>query len=260
MQTPMPLLPQTSMVPVTVSPQPAETSPGILVVDDERKIVDIVRAYLEREAFRVMTAADGREALRLFRAERPALVVLDLMLPHVSGWDVCRTIRAESSVPILLLTARDDVTDKVLGLELGADDYVTKPFEPREVVARVRAHLRRAAGPTVPATAREIRWGDVTVDTERREVMRGGAALTLTRSEFDILVTLAAHPGRVYSRLQLLEVSQGDAYEGYERTIDTHVKNLRQKLEPEPHHPRYLLTVFGVGYKAAVDPSARSAA
>ena len=156
----------------------------------------------------------------------------------------------------MLLTARDDLTDKVLGLELGADDYVTKPFEPRELVARVRAHLRRAAG-TAPQTAApppEIRWGDLTIAPERREVSRGGTRIPLTRSEFDLLALLASHPGRVYSRLQMLEASQGDAYEGYERTIDTHVKNLRQKLEAEPHRPGYILTVFGVGYKAALRP------
>jgi DNA-binding response OmpR family regulator len=228
----------------------------MLVVDDERKIVDIVRAYLEREGYAVVTAADGQEALRAFRRERPALVVLDLMLPRVSGWDVCRAIRAESDVPIILLTARDDVTDKVLGLELGADDYVTKPFEPRELVARVRAHLRRANGSGAGRAEPAIHWGDVVVDRERREVRRGGEPIALTRSEFDIVALLAGSPGRVYTRLQLLEASQGDAYEGYERTIDSHVKNLRQKLEPDPRKPRYVLTVFGVGYKAAASPDA----
>jgi DNA-binding response OmpR family regulator len=168
---------------------------------------------------------------------------------------VCRTLRAESSVPIILLTARDDVTDKVLGLELGADDYVTKPFEPRELVARIRAHLRRAAAPGTAPPPVPVSWGPLVIDGERREVRCGGELLPLTRSEFDLLAILAAHPGRVYTRLQLLEATQGDAFEGYERTIDSHIKNLRQKLEPDPRHPRYIQTVFGVGYKAALDPA-----
>jgi DNA-binding response OmpR family regulator len=252
-------------------PVPA-AGPTVLVVDDERKIVDIVRAYLEREGFRVVTAADGESALRQVRQEQPALVVLDVMLPALSGWDVCRRIRAHSDVPIIMLTARDDLTDTVLGLELGADDYVTKPFEPRELVARVRAHLRRSRTPDVAdrwgrpgprdpraGAAGPITWGRVLVDPEQREVRCGPASdpLPLTRSEFDLLLTLAAHPGRVFTRLQLLEAIQGDAYEGYERTIDSHVKNLRQKIEPDPHAPRYILTVYGVGYKAAPEPLAR---
>jgi DNA-binding response OmpR family regulator len=224
----------------------------IQIVDDERKIAEIARAYLERDGFRVITAADGEEALRQFRHAYPALIVLDLMLPRISGWDVCRAIRAESQVPIILLTARDDVTDKVLGLELGADDYMTKPFEPRELVARVRAHLRRANA-ALPEDAPR-RWGDLEVDVGRREVRRGESVLDLTRSEFELLSTMTQHPGRVYTRLQLLEASQGDAYEGYERTIDSHVKNLRHKIEPDPHRPRYIQTVFGVGYRAAPAP------
>ena len=239
-------------------PQAPRTGSMVLVVDDERKIVDIVRAYLEKDGFRVVTAADGETALRQFRQETPALVVLDVMLPARSGWDVCREIRAHSDVPIVLLTARDDLADKVMGLELGADDYVTKPFEPRELVARVRAHLRRAApgaaggahgGEDDPA----VSWGPLVIDPARREVACGpaGDLVTLTRSEFDLLYALASQPGRVFTRLQLLEALQGDAYEGYERTIDTHVKNLRQKIEPDPRAPRYILTVYGAGYKAA---------
>lgn len=234
---------------------PGET---VLVVDDERKIVEIVRAYLEKEGMRVVTAADGRAALQQFRRERPGIIVLDVMLPDLSGWDVCRTIRQESAVPIILLTARDDVTDKVLGLELGADDYVTKPFDARELVARVRAHLRRAVSNGRPEPAARIVWGDVSINPDQREVLRAGRVVALTRSEFDLLYVLAAHPGRVYTRLQLLEATQGDAFEGYERAIDSHVQHLRQKLEPAAHTPQYVLTVYGVGYKGATFVPAES--
>ena len=221
----------------------------VLVVDDEPRIVEIVRAYLEREGFRVITAADGATGLEMARRERPALVVLDLMLPGLSGWEICRTLRAEGGPPIIMLTARDDVTDKIVGLELGADDYVTKPFNARELAARVRAVLRRARGEQAPARA--IVVGDLTVDPERHEVRRDGQPIALTPTEFAILEALASQPGRAFSRLQLLERAQGEAYEGYERAIDSHVKNLRQKIEPDPRHPRYVLTVFGVGYKMA---------
>jgi two-component system OmpR family response regulator len=221
----------------------------ILVVDDEPKIVDIVRAYLSRDGFRVVVAGDGASALQAFRRERPALVLLDLMLPGLSGWDVCREIRRESDVPIVMLTARDDVTDTVLGLELGADDYVTKPFEPREVVARVRAHVRRAqagrAGPNEP-----IWLGEVAIDPSRREVTRRGEVIALTRGEFDLLHAIAAQPGRIFSRSQLLGIvgSEGVAND---RAIDSHVRNLRAKLEVDAKMPRLILTVVGFGYKAA---------
>jgi DNA-binding response OmpR family regulator len=221
----------------------------ILVVDDEPKIVDIVRAYLARDGFRVVVAGDGGAALQAFRRERPALVVLDLMLPGMSGWDVCREVRRESEVPIVMLTARDDVTDTVLGLELGADDYVTKPFEPRELVARVRAHLRRAqagrSGPDEP-----ISLGDVSIDPLRREVTRRGEAVALTRGEFDLLHALAAQPGRIFSRSQLLGIV-GSEGGGNDRAIDSHVRNVRAKLEADPKMPRLILTVVGFGYKAA---------
>jgi len=221
----------------------------VLVVDDEPRIVEIVRAYLEREGFGVLTAADGTTGLEMARRERPDLVVLDLMLPGLSGWEVCRTLRGEGGPPIIMLTARDDVTDKIVGLELGADDYVTKPFNARELAARVRAVLRRARGEQ--ARPRAIAVGDLTVDPERHEVRRAGQIIALTPTEFAILETLASQPGRAFSRLQLLERAQGEAYEGYERAIDSHVKNLRQKIEPDPRHPRYVLTLFGVGYKMA---------
>lgn len=225
----------------------------VLVVDDEDRIRSIVRAYLEREGYQVLEARDGQEALDIVRKESPNLVVLDLMLPKLSGWDVCRQIRRESSVPVVMLTARDDVTDKVVGLELGADDYVTKPFHPKELVARIRAVLRRvqAAPPS-----QMLSFGDLTIDVERHQVRVAGRPIALTPTEFALLETLARHPGRVFTRLQLLERVQGEAFEGYERAIDSHIKNLRQKLEPDARHPRYVLTVFGVGYKFAEGPYA----
>jgi DNA-binding response OmpR family regulator len=218
----------------------------ILVVDDEEKIVRIVKAYLEREGYTVVAAYDGKAALAMARTEAPDLVLLDLMLPEVSGWDVCRTLRAESNVPIIMLTARDEDTDKIVGLELGADDYVTKPFNPRELVARVRAVLRRAES---PQEKRRMVFGDLTVDLDKHEVRHAGRLVELTPTEFELLRVLAEAPGRVYSRMQLLDKVQGYAYEGYERTIDSHIKNLRKKLEADPEKPRYIVTVRGVGYK-----------
>ena len=220
----------------------------ILLVDDELKIVKTVRAYLENAGFRVVTAGDGQAALTAYRHEKPALVVLDLGLPGLDGLDVARTLRKDSNVPLIMLTARVDETDRLIGLELGADDYVTKPFSPREVVARVRAVLRRAGAEREPA-ALPIVAGEVTIDLERRQVAVGERTVELTPTEFDLLVVLARHPGRVFTRLELLDRVQGYAFEGYERTVDAHVKNLRQKIEPDPRQPRYLLTVFGVGYK-----------
>jgi DNA-binding response OmpR family regulator len=218
----------------------------ILVVDDEQKIVDIVRAYLERDGFRVVTAYDGEMALRIFRQEKPDLIVLDLMLPKLSGQEVCRAIRKESLVPIIMLTARDDLSDKVIGLELGADDYVTKPFEGRELLARVKAVLRRVEPKdSIPL----VRAGDITVDTERRQVTVRNRNVELTTTEFDLLKLMASHPGRVFSRTELLDRLQGDAYEGYERTIDSHIKNLRRKIEPDPDEQSYIHTIYGAGYK-----------
>ena len=222
----------------------------ILLVDDEQKIVKTVRAYLENAGFRVVTAGDGQAALTAYRHEKPALVVLDLGLPGLDGLDVARTLRKDSNVPLIMLTARVDETDRLIGLELGADDYVTKPFSPREVVARVRAVLRRAGAEREPA-ALPIVAGEVTIDLERRQVAVGERTVELTPTEFDLLVVLARHPGRVFTRLELLDRVQGYAFEGYERTVDAHVKNLRKKIEPVPRQPRYLLTVFGVGYKFA---------
>ncbi len=217
----------------------------ILVVDDERGIVDIVRAYLEREGFRVTAAYDGRAALEAFEKEAPDVIILYVMLPFVDGRDVCRAVRAKSTTPIIMLTARDDTADKIVGLELGADDYVTKPFDPKELVARVKAVLRRTTAPP----PRQLRVGDLVIDPDKRTVRRDGEAIELTPIEFDLLTTMASTPGHVYSRMQLLDRVQGDAYEGYERTIDSHIKNLRKKVEPDPNRPRYVLTVYGIGYK-----------
>jgi DNA-binding response OmpR family regulator len=219
----------------------------ILVVDDERKIVDIVKAYLEKDGFQVTSAYDGKSALDLVRRQTPDLIVLDLMLPEISGWDVCRSLRKESDVPIIMLTARDETTDKIVGLELGADDYITKPFDPKELVSRVKAVLRRTEGRMVPKAILNV--ADLSIDIEKRLVRRGDETISLTPMEFDLLTVLAQSPDRAYSRLQLLDGVQGDAYEGYERTIDSHIKNLRKKIEPDPDHPKYIITVYGVGYK-----------
>jgi DNA-binding response OmpR family regulator len=221
----------------------------ILVVDDEKKIVDIVKAYLERDGYRVIVAYDGRLALQMARSEFPDLIILDLMLPEVSGWDVCRTLRNESNVPIIMLTALDDDSDKILGLELGADDYVVKPFNPKELVSRVRAVLRRTESAAVKMKRIEITG--LTIDLEKHEVRRGDKLLELTPTEFELLRVMAEAPGRVYSRMQLLDKVQGSAYEGYERVIDSHIKNLRKKVETDPDLPRYILTVRGIGYKLA---------
>lgn len=219
----------------------------ILVVDDERKIVAIIKAYLEKEGYLVSSAYDGRTALEMARSQSPDLIVLDLMLPQISGWDVCRELRRENPVPIIMLSARDEVTDKIVGLELGADDYLSKPFDPKELVSRVRAVLRRG-DESRPRPAR-LQVGELSVDTAKRLVSRGGEAIPLTPTEFNLLLALAESPGRVYSRLQLLDRLQDDSYEGYERTIDSHIKNLRKKIEPNPEHPQYIVTVHGVGYK-----------
>lgn len=219
----------------------------ILIVDDEKKIVDILKAYLERDGYQVSTAYDGRSALELARSNSPDLIILDLMLPEVSGWDVCRELRKESDVPVIMLTARDDTTDKIIGLELGADDYVTKPFDPKEIISRARAVLRRSD--VKPVSKSTINVGEIMIDTNKRLVRRGDWNIELTPIEFDILRVMAENPGQVYSRMQLLDKVQGDAYEGYERTIDSHIKNLRKKLELDLEHPRYIITVYGVGYK-----------
>jgi two-component system alkaline phosphatase synthesis response regulator PhoP len=219
----------------------------ILVVDDEPKIVKLARDYLEQGGFRVVTAADGTTALAVARHERPDLIVLDLNLPGTDGLDVCRALRRESDVPIIMLTARVEETDRLIGLELGADDYITKPFSPRELVARVRAVLRRVRGGVHQPGL--IRAGDLEIDLNGHRVTRAGEAIQLTRTEFNLLAILAQHPGQTFNRAQLLDRLHGVAHEGFDRSIDAHVKNLRRKLEVDPLEPRYVLTVYGVGYK-----------
>jgi two-component system alkaline phosphatase synthesis response regulator PhoP len=224
----------------------------ILVVDDEPGIVTIVRDYLEKAGFRVLTAGDGDTALRLARLERPNLMVLDLMLPGVDGLDIIRHLRNDPALhlmSVIMLTARVDEADRLVGLELGADDYVTKPFSPRELVARVRAVLRRAEG---EGTYRPtIRAGALTIDLDRRTVRNGGAAVELTATEFDLLAVLARHPGRPFTRAQLVQSVYNDSFEGYDRTIDAHIKNLRHKIEDDARNPLYIQMVYGIGYRFA---------
>ncbi|MEO5964343.1 MAG: response regulator transcription factor [Candidatus Limnocylindrales bacterium] len=218
----------------------------ILVVEDEPQISNLVRDYLEHAGFGVLTAADGAAGLATFRARRPDVVILDLGLPTVDGLDVVRTIRRDSAVPIVILTARGDETDRVTGLELGADDYVVKPFSPKELVARVRAVLRRVDAP--PVTDERITAGDLELDLARRRVTAGGRIISLTPTEFELLAALAREPGRVWTRSQLLDAVHGFSLETYERAIDGHIRNLRRKLEPDEGTPRYVRTVHGVGY------------
>jgi two-component system, OmpR family, alkaline phosphatase synthesis response regulator PhoP len=222
--------------------------PQILIVDDEPKIIRLVHDFLSAAGYAVATARTGEEALMRVRTDPPDLVILDLGLPGLDGLDVTRSIRRDGELPIIMLTARDDETDKLIGLELGADDYVTKPFSPRELVARVRAVLRRhAAG----GERKLLRAGDLVLDVPRMRVTRGDEPIDLTATEFALLAAMARQPGRVFTRSQLLDAIHGVAFESYERAIDAHVKNIRRKLEPEPRAPRYLLTVYGVGYRLA---------
>ena len=219
----------------------------ILVVDDEPAIVRQVRDYLDKAGFRSLSCGDGKMAVLMARESRPDLVVLDLNLPGMDGLDVCRTLRQESSVPIIMLTARVDEADRLIGLELGADDYVVKPFSPRELVSRVRAVLRRVKGGQRNPDL--LRVADLEIDLARHRVTRGGEPIELTRTEFTLLAALAQHPGQPLTREQLLDRVHGVAYEGYDRSMDAHIKNLRRKLEPDPARPRYIVTVYGVGYR-----------
>jgi DNA-binding response OmpR family regulator len=221
----------------------------ILIVDDEPRIVSGVRKYFEQAGFNVLAAHDGPIGLSLARTEKPDLVVLDLMMPGMDGLDVCRELRRESDVPIIMLTARVEETDKLIGLELGADDYVTKPFSPRELVARARAVLRRAQSVPQAAPTNVYRFGDVVFDVGAHHCVVAGQTVSLTPTEFDLLHALIQHRGQVLSRMQLLEAAHLGVYDGVERTVDVHIHNLRRKLEPDPTHPRYILTAFGVGYR-----------
>ena len=224
-------------------------SKTILVVDDEARLVSLVKAYLEQGGFRVVTAKNGREALFVARQEKPDLILLDIMMPEMGGHEFLRVHRQERPTPIILLTARVEEDDKIIGLELGADDYVTKPFSPRELLARVRAVLRRGSQ-EVPTSPR-LHVADVSLDLERFMVEVNGQRIDLTRSEFDLLAVLMGSPGRAFSRLDLLDKLQGTTFEGSERTVDVHIKNLRAKIEPNPRKPRYVETVYGVGYRFA---------
>lgn len=226
-------------------------SKKVLVVDDEHKIRELVKLYLDKEGFSVTCAVDGAAALEAWEKDTPDLIVLDLLLPKVSGLDVCRQIRQSSSVPIIMLTAKTEEVDKLIGLELGADDYVTKPFSPRELVARIRAVLRRAEVPQ-KKEMEELSVGELTLSFARHEASVDGEVVNLTPTEFQLLTIFMSNPGRVFSRLQLVDHVQGYAFEGYERTMDAHIKNLRRKIEADPSKPRYIQTVYGVGYKLEV--------
>ncbi|MYH64021.1 MAG: response regulator transcription factor [Caldilineaceae bacterium SB0675_bin_29] len=226
-------------------------SQTILVVDDEAKLREMVRLYLEREGFRVVEAANGREALFAARYEKPDLVLLDLMMPEMGGYDFIRQFTKESEAPIIVLTARIEESDKVVGLELGADDYVTKPFGVQELMARVRAVLRRAGQKSRQPEI--LRAAEISLDRSGRTVTVSGNPVPLTPSEFDLLETFMLSPGRAFSRLDLLESVSGDAYEGYERSIDVHVRNLRTKIEQLPSKPRYIQTVYGMGYRFSAE-------
>jgi DNA-binding response OmpR family regulator len=219
----------------------------VMVVDDEKRLVSLVESYLVQEGFRVVTAYNGKEALSVGRRENPDLIILDLMMPEMDGYEFIEAYRQDHNTPIIILTARVEETDHVMGLDLGADDYVTKPFRPRELMARVRSVLRRAGQIEPPAEVLQV--SDIILDRESRSVQISQSYMDLTPSEFDLLAALMSAPGRVFSRLDLLDIIQGIRYEGYQRTIDLHIKNLRAKIEPVPRSPRYIETVYGVGYR-----------
>src|SRR5713101_2886126 len=225
----------------------SERMKTVLVVDDERQVAQIAVDYLRHAGYDTITASDGAKALDLARSRHPDLVVLDLRLPGLDGLEVARKLRRESNVPIIILTARVEESDRLLGLELGADDYITKPFSPRELVARVRAVLRRAD--TASAGGDVLRVGDLTIDVPRLKVTRRETPIELTPTEFQLLATLARQPGRIFTRGQLLDAVRGSQIESFDRAIDTHIKNIRRKLEPDARTPRYLVTVYGIGYK-----------
>ena len=251
-ETPIPDIHAVFTLGPNADPEVNTVNKKVVVIDDESSVQDVVRGYLEKDGYLVYVAGNGKEGMALAERTKPGLVVLDLMLPDVSGEDICRNIRSRSDVPILMLTAKASEDERVGGLALGADDYLTKPFSPRELVARVRAILRRSQGSEVPLVETlSFDEGRLEIDTVQHEVRREGEFVELTPNEYKLLVTLARYPGRVYSRFELINHVQGYEYEGYERTIDAHVKNLRKKIEPDPKHPRYVETVFGVGYRLA---------
>ncbi len=229
----------------------------ILIVDDEVKLRDMIRVYLEQEGYRVVEAGHGREALYVARVEKPDVIILDLMMPEMNGTEFMRAFSKEAETPVIMLTAKVEDQDKILGLELGADDYLTKPFNVRELIARVRAVLRRSQKAALEPDM--LRAADITVDRAGRVVTVGDRAVDLTPSEFTILVTLMAAPGQVLSRLDLLDRVSGDAYEGYERTIDVHIRNLRTKIESDPKNPTYIETVYGMGYRFTTAKTADAA-
>lgn len=224
--------------------------PSVLIVDDDVKLVELLQTYFEQEQFLVYTAYDGIEAVELVAKRKPDIMILDIMLPGMDGREVCRKIRQNNDVPIIMLTAKDDESDRLVGLGIGADDYVTKPFSMKEVVARAKVILRRIHGEVVEKKT-VLQFREITIDLERHQVKRSGDVLDLTPTEFKLLEVLARTPERVYSRFQLMENTQGYAFYGYERTIDAHIRNLRRKLEPDSRNPQYVLTVYGVGYKFA---------
>lgn len=219
----------------------------VLIVDDDKKITDLLKAYFTKENFTVLTAYDGQDALISVKAHKPDIVILDLMLPVLDGFEVLKRMRKDTNIPVIMLTARDEETDKLIGLEIGADDYIAKPFSPREVVARVKAVLRRVQ--PVQDVSREIKVGEITVDLKKYEVRKKRKLIEFTPIEFKIFELLCQNSGQVYSRLQIIEKVQGYEFDGYDRTVDAHIKNIRKKIEENPQKPEYLLTVFGVGYK-----------
>ncbi|MBP2631980.1 MAG: two component transcriptional regulator, winged helix family [Firmicutes bacterium] len=222
---------------------------SVLIVDDDIKLVQLLKTYFDKEGFITYTANDGLVAMQEVRQRKPDIMILDLMLPGIDGWDVCRRIRRDNDIPIIMLTARDEESDRLVGLEIGADDYVSKPFSPKEVVARAKVILRRTHKEVVQQGV--IKAGGLTIDLERHQVMNGTQLVDLTPTEFKLLEVLADNAGKVFSRLQIVEQTQGYTFEGYERTIDAHIKNLRRKLEVNPKEPQYILTVYGIGYKFA---------
>jgi len=224
---------------------------SVLIVDDDVKLVKLLQTYFTKEGYITYTASDGLDALQVVRERKPDIMVLDLMLPGLDGFDVCRKIRKDNDIPIIMLTAREEESDRLIGLELGADDYVTKPFSPKEVIARAKAILRRANKEVV--RSEPIKAGTLIIDLECHQVAKNGQIIDVTPTEFKILELLASNIGKVYSRLQIVEQTQGYTYEGYERTIDAHIKNLRRKVENDPKEAQYIQTVYGIGYKFAGD-------